>query len=111
MSYPALSLLEPGSEISAASNAVFFSNTAANDQLMLPSSGIYPGWTCDVILADGATNIQIKAGPSQSINGGTMGGASTDKGAMITVTALNLGLFVAQKTETTGTIGAASPSA
>ena len=78
MSHPALSLLKPGSEISAASTTVFFSNTAADDQLMLPSSGVYPGWSCDIILADGATNIRI-AGAGQSINGGTVGGASTDK--------------------------------
>ena len=100
-----LSILKNGDTINASSGSIFMSNSAgaaADNVVTLPNTGIYPGWSCDIILETPANGITVSAG-SMTVNSAA---SKASTGAMVTVTCISSTAFVAQQTSTGGAVTA-----
>ena len=91
MSSATLSIVSPGGTVS--SRLVYFNNAAANDELLLPTSGVFPGWTADVVTAEPTLPVTIRAGKGGRING-EPAESLTVTGIHVTVIAIGRADFV-----------------
>ena len=91
--------------IPARAGSVFLSNKdVADATLALPSSGLVPGWSCNIIQEDGAAKIKLSS--AGSINGasGANGILSAIAGPMARITYVGDSKFIAQRIASDGAI-------